>query len=356
MTSAETPKQLVAVILAGGSGTRFWPASTAARPKQFLTLVGDRSLLQMSHDRVRALVPPERILVLTAERFVDEVRAHLPDLPRENIIGEPLRRDTAAAVALAGLVVEKRFGPSVMAVLTADHLIAPAERFQSSLLLAVQHCTADHVVTFGIEPTSPATGYGYLEVAEPTIDGVARVERFHEKPDRKTAEEYVESGRFLWNSGMFVWHTAGLRESLARFLPEHLDALAAVVEKGELSHDALKAAFAPLPSVSIDKGVMEKLGGTMCVRARFDWSDVGSFPALAPHLDNDGAHNAHRGALAIRDARDNIVWCEDAHELVALVGVSDLIVVRAGKRTLVAPRSRAEEIKKLVESLPPDDQ
>lgn len=344
---------LVAVILAGGAGTRFWPASTAEKPKQFLTLVGDRSLLQMSHDRVRALVPPERILVVTAARFVAEVRRHLPDLPAHNVIGEPLRRDTAAAVALAGLVVDARFGPARMAVLTADHLISPPERFQDALRTAVDHCDERHAVTFGIEPTAPATGYGYLETG--SGETVAPVIRFHEKPDLETARRYVESGRFLWNSGMFVFHTRGLRAALAAHLPRHLELLEPVASRGDVSTGALEPAFSALSSISIDKGLMEKLDGTLCVRARFDWSDVGSFPALAPHLPHDGAGNAVRGRVHTRDATANVVWCEDAQELVGLVGVSDLVVVRAGRRTLIAPLSRAEEVKLLVEALPPED-
>lgn len=344
---------LVAVILAGGAGTRFWPASTAGRPKQFLTLVGDRSLLQMSHDRVRALVPPERILVITAARFVPEVKRHLPELPAANVIGEPLRRDTAAAVALAGLVVAERFGPARVAVLTADHLIEPRARFEDALRTAASRCDEAHAVTFGIEPTTPATGYGYLETA--TAEPVTRVVRFHEKPDLPTARRYVESGRFLWNSGMFVFHTRGLRAALAAHLPRHLELLEPVARSGDVSTAALAPAFSGLPSISIDKGVMEKLEGTLCVRARFDWSDVGSFPALAPHLPHDAAGNAVRGRVHTKDATANVVWCEDAQELVGLVGVSDLVVVRAGPRTLIAPLARAEEVKALVEALPPED-
>jgi mannose-1-phosphate guanylyltransferase len=353
---------LVAVILAGGAGTRFWPASTAARPKQFLRLVGDRSLLQQSYDRVRDLVPPERVLVVTAARFVEEVRRHLPELPQNNVVGEPLRRDTAAAVALGGLLAEARFGPSVVAFLTADHLIAPLERFHESLREAAARCDEEHVVTLGIPPTAPATGYGYLEVGGGAGSGpvgtaqpVEPVLRFHEKPDEATARQYVESGRYLWNSGMFLWHTAGLRAALGRTLPDHLAAIAPVAAREGL--EGLEAAFSGLPAISVDRGVMEKLpaGATLCVRARFSWSDVGSFPALAPHLPRDGANNAARGRLAAHDAHGNVVWCEDDQELIGLVGVTDLMVVRAGSRTLVAPLTRAEEVKKLVEDLPPKD-
>lgn len=346
----------VAVILAGGTGTRFWPASTSSRPKQFLALTGDRSLLQLAFDRLHGLVPPERMLVVTAARFVPLVRRHLPELPAENVVGEPLRRDTAAAVALAGLVVAKRFGPSTMCVLTADHLIQPAAVFQEDLRTAMKACTPEHVVTLGIVPRSPATGFGYLELSD--ASPVAPVLQFHEKPDRDTAQRYVESGRFLWNSGMFVWHTDHLDRVLAEHLPHHRTVLETPAARGDLSEAALAPAFAALPSISIDKAVMERLapGVTVCVRARFEWSDVGSFPALGPHLDHDADQNAFRGRLRSVDSRGNVVWCEDAQELVGLVGVSDLVVIRAGTRTLVAPLARAEEVKKLVERLEPEEQ
>ena len=353
--------ELVVVILAGGAGTRFWPASTTKKPKQFLSLTGERSLLQLSYDRIKDVVPPERVFVITSKKFVATVKKHLPELPKANIVGEPMRRDTAAAVALATLLVHERLGPSTMAVLTADHLIGPPEAFQAALMSAADRAKAGkNVYTFGIPPTSPATGYGYLEVGDQIFfeRGVGHhaVHSFHEKPDLVTAERYVASRRFFWNSGMFVFHTDLMRQTMSFLLAEHVAALTPVVKAKKLSATALEKAFEPLPMISIDKAVMEKLETTMCVRANFDWSDVGGFPALAAHLTNDAKKNAMRGRLRTKDASGNVVWCEDPNEVVALVGVSNLVVVRAGKRTLVVPIERAEEIKKLVEALPPNEQ
>ena len=350
---------LVAVILAGGAGTRFWPASTQALPKQFLRLTGERSLLQLSYDRVKDLIPPELVFVVTAEQFIAAVREHLPELPAGNIIGEPMRRDTAAAVALATLLVHERCGPCTITVLTADHLIGPTNAFHGALLSAAGSASrGESVYTFGIPPSSPATGYGYLEVGDQLClhGGIGHhaVRSFHEKPDGATAERYLASGRFLWNSGMFVFHSGLMRDLLLHHLPLHVAALTPVVQAPQLS--TLAAAFAPLPLLSFDKGVMEKLHNTMCVRANFHWSDVGGFSALAAHLPRDGFGNAARGQLRSKEAMGNVVWCEDDSEVVALVGVENLIVVRAGRRTLIVPLDRAEEIKALVASLASSEQ
>lgn len=349
--------------MAGGAGTRFWPLSTESRPKQFLSLFGQRSLLQLSHDRVAGLVPPERILVLTNQRFVPLVRQQLPELPQQNIIGEPMRRDTAAAVALAALLARHRFGNPVMAVLTADHLIEPVELFQRTLISAARAAAADDGVlyTFGIQPTYPATGYGYLERGEAVPgaggDGVSHyaLARFQEKPPRELAEKYLTSGRFYWNSGMFVWQNAAILAELQRQLPGHLAALepALAHDRGPGWAEALERAFEPLQKESIDFGVMEKAERVRCVASTFEWSDVGGWLALEPFLAHDEAGNAHRGGLRGHGAAGNITFCEDEQEVVALVGVRDLVVVRTGRTTLVTDKRNAEAVKALVAKLDP---
>ncbi len=356
---------LFCVIMAGGAGTRFWPASTEQKPKQLLTLVGERSLLQSSVDRALALVPADRIVIVTNATLADAVREQLPELPHENVIGEPSRRDTAAAVALATLWVRKKGGKH-MAVLTADHLISPVSGFVDAVKAALTASTEDPergvtplseirdpsaIVTFGIVPTYPATGYGYIEVTSTAEDRAQPALRFVEKPDIKTASDYLTSGRFLWNSGMFVFGVDAMIGALAQHLPQHIELLAPVVEGGLKDLAAFAAAFEKLPKTSIDKGVMEKHRTVLCVPARFSWSDVGSFPALADHLPHDASGNAHRGVVHALEAKDNVIWCEDADEEVAVVGLEGVVVVRAGKRTLVMPRSRAEDVKKLVENL-----
>ncbi len=349
---------LVVMIMAGGAGTRFWPMSTEQRPKQFLNLFGGRSLLQQSYDRVASLVGDERILVMTNESLAALVRQQLPSLPAANVIGEPMRRDTAAAVALAALLVRKRWGNPVMAVLTADHLIRPVELFRSDLVSAARAAAKQRVIyTFGIKPTYPATGYGYLESGGKVDDdgGIEHFElkRFVEKPDESTAGDYLSSGRYYWNSGMFVWSIETITGELERQLPGHVECLSPAVEADGTSRwkRALAAAFEPLEATSIDFGVMEGARKINMLAARFEWNDVGGWLALEGFLGTDLAGNAHRGKLETLDATGNMVFCEDENETVALIGVDNLVVVRTGGRTLVVPKERAEEIKQLVKGL-----
>ena len=349
---------LVVVIMAGGAGTRFWPLSTEETPKQFLKLFGDRTLLQKSFDRVSNLVPPERILVLTNETFVAMVREQLPQIPVENIIGEPIRRDTAAAVGLAAVLCRRRFGNPVIATLTADHLIEPVALFQKTLLSAVYRAADNNVLyTFGIEPTYPATGYGYLERGMQIVDdeGIEHFQLlgFKEKPDLETARQYVASGRFYWNSGMFVWTADAILKQIEIHLPGHAKALshAATFDQAPQWDQALKAAFESLHTISIDFGVMEKAQNVCCVASRFSWNDVGGWLALKSYLPKDEAGNCCRGKAMTLDATDNLVFCEDSNETMALIGVKDLVIVRAGSRTLITHKGRTEDIKKLVQAM-----
>lgn len=349
---------LVAVLMAGGAGTRFWPLSTEGKPKQFLDLFGDRTLVQKSLDRVSNLVPPERVLVLTNAAFLSIVKEQLPEIPVENIIGEPMRRDTAAAVGLAAVLCRIRFGNPVMAVLTADHLIEPIALFQKTLVSAARGAADnDALYTFGIKPTYPATGYGYLErgMQIANDDGIEHFQlmRFKEKPALKTARQYIESGRFYWNSGMFVWTTNAILREIEVHLPNHARAFsrAAAFDRTPQWDHVLKAAFESLHPVSIDFGVMEKAQNVCCVASRFSWTDVGGWLALRGHLPEDEAGNCCRGKAMTLDAIDNLVFCEDPKETTVLIGVKDLVIVRAGSRTLIIHKDRTEDLKKLVQAM-----
>lgn len=350
-------QDLVAVIMAGGAGTRFWPVSTEHRPKQFLSLVGDRTLLQQSYDRLQGLT--DRVLVLTAGHYLDLVQEQLP---RAEAVGEPVRRDTAAAVALAALLCRKLYGDVTMLVLTADHVIAPVERFQACLVSAARSAReSGRLYTFAIPPTRPETGYGYLELGaalEERPDGIRHHElaSFREKPDRATAEGFLREGRFYWNSGMFCWTVSSILAEFEVNLPRHLQLLAPAVEAyGTPSFAAeLERCFAQLEPISVDYAIMEKAQRRAAVVAEFDWSDVGGWLALEPFLHHR-EENSFRGRLACHQAGANIVFSEDEQELVSLVGVENLVVVRSGNRTLVAHRDRLEEVKKLVSGLQPED-
>lgn len=356
--SSQDNLNLSIVIMAGGAGTRFWPLSTEEKPKQFLKLFGNRSLLQQSYDRIATLVPAERILVLTNESFMPLVKEQLPDLPEKNIIGEPMRRDTAAAVALAALLCERRFGNTVMCVMTADHLIAPVDVFHKTLLSAARQASEGAALyTIGIEPTYPATGYGYLECSNEILDdGGTRhyeLKQFREKPDAATAGSYLKTGRFFWNSGMFVWRVDAITAEFNKHLPAHLLHLSKAVEKYGTPAwaKALKTAFKHLEKISIDFGIMEKAEYVRTVAAGFSWSDVGGWLALEEYLQKDDENNAYRGNIETFESASNIIFCEDGTETVALVGVKDLIIVRAGRRTLIVDKKNTEDIKKLVERL-----
>jgi mannose-1-phosphate guanylyltransferase len=354
-------QRLVAVIMAGGAGTRFWPASTEAHPKQFLTLLGELSMLQQTHARLRAVLPVDRIFVLTNQRFADLVKAQVPDLPASHVIGEPMRRDTAAAVALALVLAEKVVEDPVVGLFAADHLIQPQGDFEKTLASAAQGAVEnDAIYTFGIVPTFASTAYGYLELGEDlqSPDAVPHheVRRFVEKPDLEKAEAYLQGGRHLWNSGMFVWRASVMRAEYQRQLPLHLDnldAAAAHFEKPDFDQH-LHDAFEPLEKTSVDYGIMEGAKAIRCVRAQFEWSDLGGWLALEDHLPSDESMNLHRGRLVAAEATRNLVFCSDDEETVALFGVRDLVVVRSGKRTLVADKAHAEKLKAIVEQLEPD--
>lgn len=355
-TSKDPADNLVVVIMAGGAGTRFWPLSTEERPKQFLSLVGERSLLQMSYDRVVGLVPPERVLVLTNHSYCDLVAAQLADVPRENIIGEPSRKDTAAAVALAALLAEHRFGNSTMILLTADHVISPLENFHLALREAIRGCQDGGLYTLGIRPTYPATGFGYLQMGQPLPGGDLphfQVSRFKEKPSEDVAQVFLESGNYYWNSGMFVWRTERVLAEFARNLPAHIDALrpAVLSLSTDSGHDELLAAFDKLERISIDYAILEKASDVRAVIPDITWDDVGGWKAVAEYLSLDNSGNRLRGSVWSEEANHNVVFSEDPEEKVLLLGVEDLVVVRSGARTLVAHRDRLDSLKLAVEQL-----
>ncbi len=353
-----TENNLVAVIMAGGAGTRFWPLSTFEKPKQFIKLLGDRSLLQKSYDRLAGIVDPDRIMVLTNENYAGLVAEQLPEIPPQNIIGEPERKDTAAAVCLGTLIAIKRFENPVIVVLTADHLIEPVDIFQRTMLSAVKEaCQNEALYTFGIKPKYPASGYGYLQVGEKITEheGIEHFQllSFREKPDRETARQYLESGRYLWNSGMFVWNADAILAEMKLNIPKHIEHLTRAVENLETAQwqVTLQREFGKLERISIDFAVMEKARDVRCVAGDFTWKDVGGWLAIQDFLTCDENGNYTKGYFHSLDARDNLVFCEQPQETIVMVGINDVVVVRAGTKTLVVHKDRLEDVKKIVESM-----
>lgn len=347
---------VVFVIMAGGVGTRFWPLSTSKRPKQFLKIFDDRSLLQMSYDRIIGITTPDRVLVLTGKDFLPLVHEQLPDIPKENLFAEPCRRDTSAAVALAAMLCRKRYGNPVMVMMTADHYIDPPDSFTAHVLSGIRAAKKSVALyTFGITPSFPATGYGYLERGQKVAEdsGIAHyeVKQFHEKPDLATARSYLDTGRFYWNSGMFVWKTDIIVKELMKFLPDHVNALEKAVQYDQSPkwEEALIEVFEPLKRISIDFGVMERADNVRCIESTFSWYDIGGWRTLSAHVPADEHDNRVKGRVLTIDATGNFVYSEDTDETIALIGVSNLVIVRIGSRTLIVPYDRTEDIKQLVE-------
>jgi mannose-1-phosphate guanylyltransferase len=347
MSGSGSHQSLVAVVMAGGRGTRFWPRSRNARPKQFLAIVGTETLLHQTVRRLDGHVSPDHIFVVTTEDLAAETRRMLPELPPENVIVEPEGRNTAPCLALALVEIEKKFPHGVMAVLSADHWIGDRELFLEDLDLAVKHAAWEReLVTFGIRPTYPETGYGYIEAEG--HGPVLKVKAFREKPPVEVAVQYLESGRHYWNAGMFVWTLADFREGLQLHAPEVLAPLDAWVKAGA-DPAALPAAYRQLPKVAIDVALMEKAATVAVVPTRFRWSDVGSWPAAIEFQETDSDGNVSVGETLLLDTRNSAFF--GGKRLIAASGVDDLIVVDADDALLICHRDRAQTVKQIVERL-----
>ncbi|MDR0994418.1 MAG: NTP transferase domain-containing protein [Verrucomicrobiota bacterium] len=345
-----------AIIMAGGKGERFWPLSTEKRPKQLLALAGGKPLIVQAVERLAGIVPPEHILIVTNASLVDAIRELLgPDSP-VGLLGEPIARDTAAAIAAGGAWIQHRDPEAVCAVLTADHLIGDLPDFHKTIATGLDMCAShDILMTIGIQPSEPSSAYGYIESGDrwKQVDGIDffHAVRFVEKPDRKTAEGYLATGRYAWNSGMFIWSIRQIRKAFAEFRPvlaERMDAWSACSTPEDFQA-ALERDFPALEKISIDYAVMEKARNIIVCKGIFAWDDVGSWPALESHLPQDEAGNAVLGDVELLDSASNIVVSES--RLTALVGVKDLVVVQAEGVTLVCDKTRSQEIKTLVMKL-----
>jgi mannose-1-phosphate guanylyltransferase len=358
------------LIMAGGRGERFWPVSREKTPKQLIRLLGERSFLQQAVDRVRPLVPPANILIITNAVQAAEVRRQLPELPKENILGEPIGRDTCAAVTLGAAVVGARSTTAVMAVLPADHVIHDEKGFRQVLSDAFDVASRGQViVTIGIQPTGPETGYGYIQSGKalpPPASGkplktpLFKVERFVEKPSLEKAQEYLASGDYRWNAGMFVWSFVTITNALAVHQPEMHQACQrwfAAASKGARKLESVLAAEYPaIRKISVDFALMEKAQNVVVADGRFDWDDLGAWPALARHLRQDAEGNAAIGDLVQVDSARNLVFDgrTRGRTPVTMVGVKDSIVVLTDDATLVASKAESQKIKDLVRKLAAD--
>lgn len=336
-----------ALILAGGSGTRFWPLSRKSRPKQLLALEGERTLLRDTMERLAPGIGPESVWVCTTEALTDAVRRDLPEVPPEQILSEPEGRNTAPAIAWAVRSMPEGARRDVLAVLPADHRMGDPAAFRGALERAARVVEReDRVMTLGVVPRWAETGYGYLEL-EPGEgpEGVRRVRRFVEKPSAENAERFVRSGNYLWNAGIFLFHGSTLLDIVARLQPE----LARGLEEIAAAPHRLRELYGRLPADSIDYAIMEKLDGIATLPLDCGWSDLGSWEALAEVLPRDEQGNTGRGDTLAVDARGNLLFADQG--TIAVLGVEDLVVVRTGDAVLVMPKARSQEVRKIVNEL-----
>ncbi len=345
----------VAVIMAGGTGQRFWPLSRKRRPKQLLDLTGGGSLLRQTVERLQPFFAPEQIYILTVAPLAGDIALEAPEIPPGNIWIEPALRDTAACLALAASRIQRLYPGAVMAVLPADHLILDGESFRRDLASACQLAAEKRgIITFGIRPTRPDTGYGYIKTGSGEQSGgvnYCQAELFAEKPSREKAEVYLAEGSYYWNSGMFFWQTDLFLELVAEFLPTHQAVLAKVFAAWGTAEfeQVLRQEYPTLPRISVDYGILEQAPLVYCLPACFDWDDLGSWSALARILPRDPQGNAPVGQFIGLDAQDCLVFGKNRP--VAAIGVKDLIIVVTDDVVFVCPRERDQEVKKLLETL-----
>ena len=352
---------LHAIIMAGGTGTRFWPASRAATPKQLLSLVGDKTMIRQTVDRLAGLIAPEQTLVVTNEQLVAPIAEQLPELPAASIVGEPCKRDTAPCIGLAALLVSRDDPDAVMAVMPADHVIKATDKFQAAMTQAAAmiETEPDRIITFGIRPTYPAEIFGYIQRGAPTAPGEPasaggcyQVKQFQEKPNATTAAQYLAAGDTYWNSGIFVWRAKTILDALAKRQSTTLAHLEKIVDAWgtDRQHEIFTAEFTAIDGISIDYAVMEHATNVAVIEAPFDWDDLGGWQSLTRLLGTDNNKNTIVGKHLGLNTTGTIVRTSDDH-LVVTLGLEDTIVVHTPGATLVANKNDEESIRKVVKQL-----
>jgi mannose-1-phosphate guanylyltransferase len=356
-------ESVYAVVMAGGGGTRFWPWSREKRPKQMLPILSDRSMIWETVERIRPFVPAERIYIVTARSQVADLRREIPRIPGKNFLAEPVGRNTAPCLCLAAVRIRRQDPRGLMVVLSADHYIGNRQGFWQTLRAGVDFARReDYLVTLGVAPTAPETGYGYIEKGKTLakIGGfpILQARSFREKPPLPKAKAYLRSGKYLWNSGMFVWRADVFREALRRHLPALFEAMRPLetslgIRGGEKT---LERVYADCPAISVDYGILEKAGNVALIEGRFSWNDVGSWAALGKIFPPDNKGNARilrpraaRGQTLLLDSSGCLVRTEE--KLIALVGMKDTVVVEAGNALLVCPRDRSQDVRRVLEEL-----
>ncbi|MBE1445677.1 mannose-1-phosphate guanylyltransferase [Paenibacillus sp. OAS669] len=350
--------KLTAVIMAGGKGERFWPKSRTNLPKQFLNISGNKSMIQQTVSRLEQLISIDQIFIVTNELYAELIHAQIPNLPFDNIIIEPVGRNTAPCVGVASLIIEEKFPDSTMIVLPSDHIVENEERFINILKTAAQVCeqNEESLVTLGITPNYPETGYGYIESTKERLNinnmDVFQVNQFVEKPSLPKAKEYLAAGNYYWNSGIFIWKVRTIKNYIEKLMPEMNDVLETMKTAFKSKKDkiqVIKDEFHKMPDQSIDYGIMEKVNNIYVIPCIFGWDDVGSWTALERINDKDEYGNVIKGNILSIDTKDSII--ESNGKLIATLGIEDLIIIDTEDVTLICAKDRAQEIKSIIKEL-----
>jgi len=342
---------LYAVILAGGKGERFWPKSRKSYPKQLLNIVDGETMIERTIERISPIVPPERLFIVGNKEIENEFRNLNIRIPAENYLCEPEGKNTAPAVGFAAFTIQRVDKDAVMIVLPADHIIKDVSSFLNCVEKATEFAEKNYVVTFGIVPTRPETGYGYIESGSEIGKDVCMVRKFKEKPTHKQANDFIRKKRFLWNCGIFVWRVDRIIQEFHKFQPEFAKNMEAYVEKNKekRKEQNLKRIYGKTESISIDYAIMEKVSNVAVIRSSFRWDDVGSWNALERLKGKDREGNTTTGDTILMDTKNSIVISNDG--LIAAVGVSDFVIVHTKDATLVIPKGRTQEVKEIVRRL-----
>ena len=343
---------LCALIMAGGKGTRFWPLSTEEKPKQFLNLIGEETMIQMTVNRIKPIIPIERVFVCTGEMYVDLVKEQLPELPEQNIIIEPEGRNTAPCIALSAFVIKKYYKDANMIVLPSDHLISDEDEFRNVIKNADEFVKANKeaIITLGMEPTRPETGYGYIRYGkdEKVINNhkVIKVDAFVEKPNKEKAKAYIKEGNYLWNGGMFLWSADNILKQIEKYSNDTYEALKDIeIVDSEEIQELINNNYHKTESISIDYAVMEKSDSIYVVPSRFGWDDVGSWEALDRYREKDEKGNVLVGSAKVVDSHGNLV-ISSSHDIV-VEGLKDIYVIENDGKILVGHKSNVANVKEL---------
>ena len=337
---------LVALIMAGGQGTRFWPLSTEDKPKQFLNLIGNETMIQMTVNRMRPIIPIERIFVCTGKRYVDLVKEQVPELPERNIIIEPEARNTAPCIALSSMIVERYYKNATLMVLPSDHLISDEDKFRRIIREGNDYLNDNEnaILTLGMKPNRAETGYGYIKLGEKVNSAISKVDRFVEKPNRELAEEYLELGNYLWNGGMFIWKINNIINKIKEYIPNTYEALHSIREVPEDKlQDIIDERYSRTDQISIDYAVLEKSNEIYVLPSEIGWDDIGSWKAVERYRKKDNSGNISSNNTIKIESEDNMII--NNHKKVVMIGVKDILTIELEDRIFVINKNYIDNLR-----------